>query len=284
MAMTEKVPGGPLPVAADEIRREAEMGKASRMAGQMTAPNDMKNNFPVVPVAPDKYDDLFNIKKQFATEANNTAWMVPFDGQDASWVARQRDKAEKAEYDEWLYRKYDLSDLPTAAMIQQIAPEIWERREEYLNYQMSLVDRYAKTRLYGPRSEADIKLEWLVETGRVKLPDYNLWDPVGPDNAKRAGDYWTAYTAGSWSPLQWVYGAIIPQDPASGSSDIRPRETNIGQVGSNLNLAGVPQPARQIYGANPVARQQNEADEAFEARGRRQLQNPIRGNMGWAAI
>lgn len=232
--MTEKVPGGPMPAAADAIHAEARAGIASRTGGVDSHPTLGENNFPMVPIAPDAYDDYFDIKRKFTANAANPtdrggvglpqapAWVVPFEKSDAEYFARQRDRAEKAAYDSWLYKKFDLSDLPTAAMIQQIAPEIWQRREEFLNYQLALVDRYARLRLYGPKSEADLKLQWLVETGRIRLPSYNLWQPTQHNGQPAVGmqTMQEAYRAGKFSPLAQVMSAFTPIDPNTRASDI----------------------------------------------------------------
>jgi hypothetical protein len=201
--MTSKVAGGPMPVSGDIIHEEAKAGLTSRATYVAEPLNDrMLNNFPIVPVAPDKYDDLWNIKNTVAKDPAAGRWTVPLEGNDAAYLARRRDRLEKAAYDEWVYAKFDLTDPATLRMVQQLAPELWERREEVINYQLGLVDRYAKMRLFGPRSEEDLKLEWLVETGRIVLPAGSIWDP--PKHTQAAQN--RAYAAGYFSPLKNVEG------------------------------------------------------------------------------
>lgn len=166
--------------------------------------------FPIVPVGPDGYDDVANIKSQYAAAgAGQTNWVVPFDQSDAAFIMRKRDQEEKAQFDAWATQKYDLTDPAQNMMLQQIAPELYQRREELIDSQQDMVSRYAKLRLRGAKSLEDLYFEWLIETKRLELPQGPIWNPRAWRAAQRGqmGDSaWQnqRYQAGFFSPLKFM--------------------------------------------------------------------------------
>src|ERR1044072_7699791 len=176
----KSVAGGPSPAAIAETRTNAKA--AAGVSGKyavVDGSNQQDNEFPYVPFAPDTYDDTADIKKEFANGAQaGTNWVVPFTEQDAAYVRRQRDQMENADFDRWIMQKFDLNDPAQLFLFQQIAPEQFQRRMDLIDYEQNLVTKYAKMRLMGPRTMEDLKFEWLIETGRVELPQGPIWDPV----------------------------------------------------------------------------------------------------------
>lgn len=179
-----------------------------------------QTEFPIVPVGPDPYDDVANIKDQYAflgagQGGNQSNWVVPFEQADAAYLMRKRDQEEKAQFDMWVTQKYDLTDPAQNMMLQSIAPELYQRREEVIDTQQQLVSRYAKMRLRGAKSLDDLYLQWLIETNRVELPKGPIWDPMKWREAQSgsngvAGDaVWNRkrYYAGFFSPLKWMGGS-----------------------------------------------------------------------------
>lgn len=175
----KSVPGAP------NIQETLNLNK---VANEVTAANNYEtvhgavdrdsNEFPLIPFAKDTYDDIAAMKTQFGQVANvGGNWVVPFDQQDANYLLRKRAQVEQADFDRWLYQKYDLTDPAQMFLFQQIAPEQFQRRQEVIDYQQNLVSRYAKLRLRGPKNLSDLQFEWLIETGRIELPKGPIWSP-----------------------------------------------------------------------------------------------------------
>lgn len=157
----QKIAGGPTPQGVEMMRVGAKAGQVSQSQRyhwqQPTSSDASTTEFPIVSVAPDAYDDVANIKEQYANlGAGATNWVVPFDAGDAAYLMRKRDAEEKAQYDAWLGQKYNLTDPAQNMMLQSIAPQLYQRREEVIDANQALVSRYAKIRLRGAKSEEDL--------------------------------------------------------------------------------------------------------------------------------
>ena len=216
--MAARQPGAPSIQDTLRMRMNAETGATStslRYQWQMPITNEDEkmragNEFPIVPVPKDPYDDTANIKSQYADgNTAGTNWVVPFDQADAQYLLRKRDAQEKAQFDAWVMQKYDITDPAQNMMLQNIAPELFQRREEVIDSQQALVSAYAKTRLRGAKSLSDLELEWLIETGRLELPRGPIWSPLSWREAQADGENdqeWNAhrYRFGLFSPIRWL--------------------------------------------------------------------------------
>jgi hypothetical protein len=113
-------------------------------------------------------------------------------------------------------------------MLQNIAPELFQRREEVIDANQALVSAYAKTRLRGAKSLSDLELEWLIETGRLELPKGPIWNPkewrkaqTGATTDQEDIDWQhRRYTFGLFSPLQWLTDANPGRIPGENKADI----------------------------------------------------------------
>lgn len=216
--MSGRQPGAPSHAEAARMRANAQTGATSiTRKYQWQMPRDGQGSytqeFPIVPVAHDPYDDVANIKSSYAlAEEGKTNWVVPFEQADAAYMMRKRDDQEKAQFDAWVMQKYDIKDPAQNLMLQNIAPELFQRREEVIDANQQLVSAYAKMRLRGAKSLADLELEWLIETGRVELPAGPIWQPSRWRQAQSGAttdaedQAWNAgrYTFGLFSPMQWL--------------------------------------------------------------------------------
>ena len=201
-----------------------------------------------MPTPKDPYDDVANIKTQYADgDAAGSNWVVPFEQADAQYLLRKRDYQEKAQFDAWVMQKYDITDPAQNMMLQNIAPELFQRREEVIDSQQALVSAYAKMRLRGAKSLSDLELEWLIETGRLSLPKGPIWAPgewrthqvhgSGMDDQQ-----WNAhrYRFGLFSPIRWLTrsnAAFAPNEknPADilGDPDVRYRPSRVPYPGND---------------------------------------------------
>lgn len=260
----QQVSGGPSPAAIAETRSNAKAanGVSFKYATTSEYTGQKSNEFPIVPFAPDQYDDIANVKTAFQAGAPAGAgganWVIPFTDQDAEYIRRQRDQVENADFDRWVMQKFNLEDPAQLFLFQQIAPDQFQRRMDLIDYQQNLVSRYAKMRLLGPRTMDDLKFEWLIETGRIELPNGKIWDPkswmeaqlgAGDDAAKeksRKG----RYMKGLWSPLNYLTETTVGEKANSNRSDIKGSGTVMpGQLytGSNFDTAPM-----KRYGNNPI--------------------------------
>jgi len=269
----QQVAGGPSPAAIAETRTNAKA--ASGVSGKyavIDGSDQSGNEFPVVPFAPDAYDDTAMYKAKFASGAGaGTNWVVPFTEQDASYLKRQRDQIENADFDRWVMGKFDLEDPAQLFLFQQIAPEQFQRRMDLIDYEQNLVTRYAKMRLMGPRTMEDLKFEWLIESGRVELPKGPIWDPISWMNSQlgvnppTTEEQWAVrgiqndnrYMAGLFSPLKMLTETQVGWNPTSNRGDIRGNSASIkrGQLfeGSERVNSSI------YYGGNPIVEPQARA-------------------------
>ena len=244
-------PGAPSLADAAKTRANAQTGAVStsrRYQWQMPLDSaSASNEYPIVPTPHDPYDDIANVKEQYATArgpgGTDTNWVVTFDDSDAQYSLRKRDAQEKAEFDAWVMQKYDITDPAQNLMLQNIAPELFQRREEIIESQQALVSAYAKARLRGAKNLSDLELQWLIETGRLELPKGPIWQPkmwreAQTGTADVAQDQtWQRerYRFGLFSPLQWLTESNGGRTPGRNRADI---------AGSNTvyNSTGVPYP------------------------------------------
>lgn len=224
-------PGAPSDEAVNAMRANAETGAASstlKYVWNMPI-NDTRasNDYPMVMSRKDAYDDVANIKAQYAQAAAGTNWIVPFSTKDAEYLQRKRDDEEKAAFDQWVMQKFNTADPAQNMMLQNIAPELYQRREDIINMNQDLVSRYAKLRLRGVKNISDLHLEWLIETGRLALPKGPIWDPLAWRKAQYdnlAGDLAAdtranqhRYVYGLFSPLRWLLWGQRGWAPAAGN-------------------------------------------------------------------
>ena len=243
--MEVKVPGGPAPAELDAIRAQAQAAAAGpsdksivigerfdEATGQF---RQREAEFPVTPFPYDKGDTAFNIKNEFVgSNAYGTTekveWTVPFTDKDAALVERKRDASEQADFDQWVARKYDLDDPGQLMFLRSIDPEYTARREELIVQKSRLAELYAKMRLRGPQSKDELRLEWMIETGRIELPNAAVWNPraeaasmglVNPNtgliDSSAMAD---RYQAGYWNPLKFLTEYGWAADPKK-RSDVR---------------------------------------------------------------
>ena len=271
MSMSARAPGAPSNEAVASMRANAQAGATTTSQRYIwSIPRDKaaaSNDFPVVPTRHDGYDDVANIKSQFADGAvAGTNWVVPFTSEDASYEMRKRDDQENALFEQWVMNKYDITDPSQNLMLQNIAPELFKRREEVIDSQQQMVTRYAKLRLRGAKSLDDLRIQWMIETGRLTLPKGRIWDPTHwrdqqYENILAAGADAAAITAhaaedtlrnqhrykfGMFSPMRWVT-TTGRQPDAANAADI--------MGGPNAVAGPIPHPPAtwgNVYGGSPI--------------------------------
>lgn len=255
----KQVAGGPSPAAIQGTAAadRSANGVSGKYVQTLDPDQSSSNEFPYVPFAPDDYDTIASIKSEVGADASKAAygekWMVPFTEQDAQYLIRQRNQSENADFDRWVMKKFDLKDPAQLFLFQQIAPEQFQRRMDLIDYQQNLVSKYAKMRLRGPKSIEDLQFEWLVETGRIELPEGPIWDPAKWMKAQGVTDEarWASrFQAGLFSPLKYLTENQVGWKASANRADIRGDENtrfnDQGYVGSKDPNVGY-----KSYGKNP---------------------------------
>lgn len=259
------VPGGPSIAAISGLNEQVQAAQGGNNYAVVEGANQGSNEFPYQPFAQDSYDTIAQMKNVMR---GGQPMKVVFDKDDAEYMLRQRAQVENADYDRWVMQKYDLTDPAQNFLMQQIAPDQFQRRLDLIDYQQSLVSKYARIRLLGAKSSDDLRFEWMVETGRIQLPEGPIWDPekwmtnqyirdipaVGPNpppdiksriNRRR-------FMKGLFNPLNY------PDDDQTGwqrnynnPADIRgsPIDPTVGQLFTGSRRLTAPY---ERYGENPV--------------------------------
>ena len=170
-----RVPGAPDPNVIAKINKQAQEAfiNAGDTYAVVEGANQASNEFPYRPFVNDSYDNIAQLKYQIS----RGNYRVPFEKVDAEYLFRQRAQVENADYDRWVMQKYDLTNPAQNMLLQKLDPDQFKRRMDLLKKQIALESRYAEVRMLGAKSEEDLKLEWLIETGRIQMPEGPLWDP-----------------------------------------------------------------------------------------------------------
>ena len=221
------MPGAPteLDLAKTRLAAETQKGPTNKYVWYTRATTPQADTeYPLVPFQNDPHTDVFKVKNDLAAGR----MQVQATDEDAKFVLRQRDQDEQAKFDAWVSQKYDLTDPAQQQMLQQIVPGLYQRREDLLNYLSGLQTQYAKIRLRGAKSEDDLRLQWLIDTGRIQMPQGPIWDPrswrVNETGTRAAYIDWLAdkdanavaylerdsqfmedrYKEGFFNPIKWI--------------------------------------------------------------------------------
>jgi hypothetical protein len=228
-----KVPGGPNPADTQALTDQAKESSYGSNYVISNGARQASNEYPFIPFARDDYDDIANVKRQFAI--GGAQRVVTLDSEDAEHALRQRAQIEKVNFDNWVMTKYDMSDPAQNFLMQQIAPDQFKRRADLIEAQQNLVTKYALIRLHGAKNISDLKLQWMIETGRTELPKGPIWDPIGWMNAQMGTRYDKTdqplmirratinnerYRKGLFNPLNYLSENQVGKLPGRNRSDI----------------------------------------------------------------
>lgn len=174
-----------------------------------------QGKFPIRPLPKDPYDTMWKIKDDLRSAGYaNAARPLPVTEEDLRYLKGKAAAEDYTAFLTWEASKYDLSDPATKEWFHKVCPSYFEQREQLIDDMIDLQAKYAKIRLRGPRSEDDLKLEFLIEKGDVNLPSGPIWDPIsiystgmspyttGQEIQNKVVNYnKNVYQAGLFSPL-----------------------------------------------------------------------------------
>ncbi len=138
-----------------------------------------QGKFPIRPLPKDPYDTIWKIKQDLKTSNYvSAARPLPVTEEDLRYMKGKAAAEDYTAFLTWEASKYDLSDPATKEWFHKVCPSYFEQREQLIDDMIDLEAKYAKIRLRGPRSEDDLKLEFLIEKGDISLPNGPIWDPI----------------------------------------------------------------------------------------------------------
>jgi hypothetical protein len=85
---------------------------------------------------------------------------------------------EVANLDSWFNANFNKNNLADRQFAQQIYPEFYDSREQEMIKRAKEAVKLKMIQLRGPQSKEDMYKLWLINTGRVQLPED--WDRIGP--------------------------------------------------------------------------------------------------------
>lgn len=134
----------------------------------------------------DKMDDEMNMKMQLMDDEGMTPFgQVYYDDKVGRWLERKANVVEAANMDAWFNKNFNKNNLADRQFAQQINPDFYAAREKELLERANEVVKLKMMELRGPQSKEDVYKQFLINTGRVVLPED--WDRIGADPSKGAG-------------------------------------------------------------------------------------------------
>jgi len=132
-------------------------------------------------------DDIIQLKQQMM---NDDGWSpfgrVVASDADFKWLQNKEAAAEAVNFDAWFNEGFNKNDLASRQFAQDVNPEFYERREREMMEKMDMIKRIRFLQLRGPQDEEDLRLLYLLNSGRVQLPAD--WDRVGADWSAGSAD------------------------------------------------------------------------------------------------
>lgn len=186
------------------------------------------NLYPYRPLPSDKFDTEWAIRQDLAQPDSgmiSASRPMPWTEHEINYLKKKRDAEEYATFQDWISHKFPMNDPANREILKRIVPSYFSTRAAVLNEQIDVTAKYAKLRLTGPENEDDLMFQYLVESGRISLPQGPLWDPMSwmerqyniPSNAsdeefmnKIAKGNSKAYEKGIFNPFR---PATPAQDP-----------------------------------------------------------------------
>lgn len=142
-----------------------------------------------------RYDDEMNMKMQLMDDNGMTPFgQVYYDDKVGRWLEKKQQVAELANLDSWFGANFNKNNLADRQFAQTIYPEYYSAREQEMARKAKAALDLKLIQLRGPQSKEDMYKLWLINTGRVTLPED--WDRIGPAGFKGAAEESKLFKAG----------------------------------------------------------------------------------------
>jgi hypothetical protein len=133
----------------------------------------------------DRMDDEMNTKLQLMDKDGMTPFgQVYYDEKVGKWLERKAAAVETANLDAWFNEQFNKPDLASRQFAQQLYPDFYRDRERLMMERAQEVLKLKMIQLRGPQSKEDMYKLWMLNTGRVQLPED--WDRIGSDGGQAA--------------------------------------------------------------------------------------------------
>lgn len=131
-------------------------------------------------------DDTMRLRMGMSDGQGNTPFgQLTVGDKELRWLKKKADITEIANFDQWFGKNFNTADLAGRSFAQSVYPEYYAEREKFMRERTEMALKVKLIQLRGPKSQEDLQLWYLINTGRVALPDD--WDRIGPSLAPGAG-------------------------------------------------------------------------------------------------
>ncbi len=113
------------------------------------------------------------------TQAALENFKVQLTQRDIDFFEKRRQEQLAVEFDDWITKVIDVSDPGQARWLQGVHPELWARRERFVDDRINVESRAAKIRLRGIQSKDDLKFLFAVDRGLIQLPQHPAFSNAG---------------------------------------------------------------------------------------------------------
>ena len=201
--------------------------------GQRTV--DRGTSYPVRLYAPDPYDSTLEIKKAADERVFGQKMMTD---RDVEWMARKRDQMTAAEFKQFVASMYNQNDPAQLALLHEVYPQLLEEQKAIVNERFDLLKRLTMMAITRkPESQEDLQLLFALNTGAIKLPTGNMWDPSSWSDGSIAQTKANAMKRGLFSPVRLSKAGA--GDSSKMPFDALRWATNPGYGGSQQSAGGV---------------------------------------------
>lgn len=129
----------------------------------------------------DNRDDYEQIKTSLvmANGSGTPFGQAMLQDSDIAWLKSKRDAMQRADFEVWLTKMFDLTNPAHVQILERVYPEYFSRRLAKLEEDAELQLRLAKIRLHGGAAvdKEDLMLIYGIQSGQVKVPTQALWKP-----------------------------------------------------------------------------------------------------------
>ena len=125
------------------------------------------------------YDDTMNAKLQLMDKDGMTPFgQVYYDDKTGKWLEKKQAAIEAANFDAYFNANFNKNDLASRQWAQSIHPEFYQAREQEMTKKAETILKLKKIQLRGPQDDEDLYMLYLIDSGRVSLPQD--WDRLAP--------------------------------------------------------------------------------------------------------
>jgi hypothetical protein len=209
--------GQHLATSMNEMRKKVPKG----VQLETGAENKISPRFPAQYFKHTDKDDRLKLLEGIATNYGKN-FNIPLEDWVLNYYEDKKKALEYAQFEKWIQNTYDLSDPNHVRLLQEVHPEYFKIREDYITSQLELVKRFELVKLRGPQSREDLIFVYML----LNDPDFVMPEIMYPDISGK--DEAAQLKRGMLSLKKWIGG--------DGKNMKVP--TSLGQVPYNAGAEG----------------------------------------------